>query len=113
MANQFIQGNLSHPGNFEAVVWEEVGGTKQLIHYYRDNNDPKFPWYPQPSQTPNPNDIISRNAGSQGALIQSTFNTPQHPGSFEVLVAEGPDVVHYYRDNSNTGNSWVKDGVIP
>lgn len=38
----FIQSNYGGTGNFEVVVPRLGGG---LAHYWRDNDDPNFPWY--------------------------------------------------------------------
>lgn len=93
---RFIQSSLGNPGNFEAVVYQ-VGN--KLVHYYRDNSNPEMlNWI-------GPTAIISHNASSSGAIIQSDLGKPGNPGNFEVLVLEGNKVVHYYRDNSNY--QWV------
>jgi hypothetical protein len=89
--------------NFEAVVLEHpTPATKQLTHYYRNNADPKRPWIRTV--------VVSPIANSSGSLIQSTYGLPEHPGNFEVLVLEGSNMVHYYRDNAN--GHWIKGPIV-
>jgi kumamolisin len=42
-----FRGDSSNPGNFEALVNQVVPivGCNATIHYWRDNSDPKLPWY--------------------------------------------------------------------
>jgi hypothetical protein len=94
----------SSPANFEAVVLEgTTPETQALVHYWRNNADPNLPWLRGP--------VISSIPSSSGSLIQSTYGTPQNPGNFELLVLEGSNLVHYWRDNSN-GNVWNKGPVV-
>src|ERR1700732_3997316 len=94
-----------YPGNFEAVVLEKGGPNgKQLVHYWRDSTNPKLPWYRGP--------VISTTATSAGSLIQSTYGVPKYTGNFELLVLEGKNVVHYWRDNSNPNNTWYKGPIV-
>jgi hypothetical protein len=85
-------------GNFEVVVQE--GAT--LVHYWRAQPGP---WQRDPY-------LISNTATSPGVIIQSTFGTPAHMGNFEVLAQEGNNVVHYWRDNGNTNNSWRRAHAV-
>jgi hypothetical protein len=112
MANQFIQSNLNPPGNFEVVVLERNGDKTQLVHYWRNNTDPSLRWHPNAAEPLFPTDIVSTAATAAGAIIQSTFNEPTHPGSFKVLVLENENLKHYYRDNSKTGNGFVVGGLV-
>ena len=86
----FIQGNLgASKNNFEAVVLEG----SNLVHYYKDNSTPGNQWVETYT--------ISTSASSAGCLIQSNLGAPGSPGNLEVVVLEGNNLVHYYRDNSN------------
>jgi len=92
----FIQSTYSTPnapGNFEAVLLQG----KNLVHYYRDNSSTGKGKWNGPTAT------ISTKATAPGCIIQSSYSTPNAPGNFEVVVLEGSNLVHYYRDNSSTG----------
>jgi hypothetical protein len=100
----FIQstyGTPSAPGNFEAVLLQG----NNLVHYYRDNTaNGGEKWY---STT-----IISSKATAPGSIIQGSYGTPNSPGNFEVVVLEGNNLVHYYRDNSSNGGQKWGDGTV-
>ncbi|KAH0558641.1 hypothetical protein GP486_004708 [Trichoglossum hirsutum] len=108
MANRFIESTFGTPGNFELVT-RDGGNPAKLVHLWRGSD---FVWQPELSQAANSSDLISSNAGSPGAIIQSSFGTPDHPGNFEVLVLEGTDLVHYYRDNSNPSSNWQRTRAV-
>jgi hypothetical protein len=94
---QSTYGTPSNPGNFEVVVPEG----NNLVHYWCDNGDPGHPWI-------GPTATISTKATGPASLIQSTYGAPQNPGNFEVVVLEGNNLVHYWRDNQAGGsNSWI------
>jgi len=99
----FIQssyGTPDSPGNFEAVIFSPDQG---LVHYYRDNTQGGS-W--------NSTAVISSTATGPGCIIQSSFKgTPDAPGNFEVVVLEGSNLVHYYRDNTNN-QTWNPTAVI-
>jgi len=90
------------PGNFEVVVLEG----NNLVHYYRDNSSGGGQkWF----QTA----VISSSATGPGTLIQTSYGTPNAPGNLEVIVPEGINYVHYYRDDSATGGGkWYKGVVV-
>jgi hypothetical protein len=100
----FIQstyGTPNSPGNFEAVLLQG----KNLVHYYRDNtNGGSKKW----SRTT----VISSKATGPGSIIQSSYSTPYAPGNFEVVVLEGNNLVHYYRDNSSKGKEAWRGGTV-
>jgi len=98
-SGRFVQSSYGFPGNFELVVFES--GDK-LAHYYRNNDSSQQPW----SRTA----TISNSASSSGAILQSTFGIISHPGNFEVLVLEGTNIVHYFRDNSN--GEWSRTAIV-
>lgn len=93
-----IQGDFGGGpiANFEAVV---VEGSK-LVHYWRDNSSLSEPWQR--------GDVITSNATGPGWLVQSDWQTDGH-GHLEVVVLEGNNFVHYYRDDTG----WHRDpGII-
>jgi hypothetical protein len=92
----FIQstyGTPNAPGNFEVVLLQG----NNLVHYYRDNSSAGGEKWHGPTAT------ISSKATAPGCIIQSSYSTPDAPGNFEVVVLEGNNLVHYYRDNSSAG----------
>jgi hypothetical protein len=92
-------GKPGSPANFEAVILEG----KNLVHYWRDNSNGNK-W--------NRQDVITSSATGAGALIQSTYKgNSGAPGNFEVVVLEGSNLVHYWRDNAN-GNKWIRQAII-
>jgi hypothetical protein len=112
-AASFIQstfGAPGNPGNFEALVLESNPAHPDfppynLVHYWRDNSTPGFPW--------NKSVVVSSSAIGPATLIQSTFHAAGKPGNFEVLVAEeGNTVTHYWRDDSNPALPWNSDTVL-
>jgi hypothetical protein len=113
MTNRFIQSTYGTPGNFELAILDGSLPPK-LIHFWRDNSTGAHLWYPGDlnKNKPAASDIISSAATSSAALIQSSFGTPNHPGNFELLVLEGSNLVHYYRDNTKPTDGWVKGGVV-
>jgi len=48
---------------------------------------------------------------SAGCIIQSDFGSSSHK-NFETVILEGHDLVHYWRDNANTGYTWHRAQVI-
>jgi len=74
------------------------------MHYFRDNSTPGKPW----SKTA----AITTTATGDATIIQSSYGTPQVVGDFEVVVFEGRDLVHYWRDNGSTELPWIKTVVI-
>jgi len=92
-----IQSNFGKQGDFEVVVRE---GNK-LRHYWRDNDDPTFPW--------NKGVLFGDNVGSAPALIQSSLGKK---GNFEVVVREGNELCHYWRDNDDPNLPWNKEAIF-
>jgi hypothetical protein len=76
-----------------------------LIHYRRDNSNGS-------DQTWILEAIVSNKATGAGSMIQSTFGTPDYPGSFEVVVPEGSNLVHYSRDNTQQNPTWSGPTII-
>ncbi|KAH8885647.1 hypothetical protein GQ53DRAFT_845317 [Thozetella sp. PMI_491] len=96
-----IQGNFYKQGNFELVV---PCAERGLVHYYRENDDPDYPW---------------RRGGWFGrslkgvtsvSLIQSNYGSPH--GNFEVVcVAEGR-LYSFYRDHGSEPHRWAGPHAI-
>ncbi len=84
-------------GNFEVVALEG----KQLVHYWKDNV--KNQWYRAA--------VITERATSSGWIVQSRIRDGQH-GNFEVVVCEGSQLVHYWKDNSDLASPWRRGQVI-
>src|ERR1700733_15633122 len=77
MTQALIQSTFGQPGNFELLVLQNSHPSKNLEHYFRDNNPAGTKqWNPSPAQTISSNDIITSHATSPGAIIQSTFGNP-------------------------------------
>jgi hypothetical protein len=86
-------------GNFEAIVLEG----QNLVHYWRDRDNPGV-WHR--------GSTITSIASGPGSLIQSSFRArPDVPGNLEVVVLEGRNLVHYWRDSVNPG-SWHRGDVV-
>src|SRR3954454_24351811 len=81
-----VQGNFGAVGNFQLVVPSTNGG---LRHYWRNNNAAGFPWV-------GPEFFGSGFAGG-ASIIQSNFGTGL--GNFEVILAEGGRLAHYWRED--------------
>jgi len=89
-------------GNFEAVVLERGGPSgKQLVHYWRDNSN-GYRWYRGP--------IISTNATADAALIQGNLPTGSRHGNLELLVHEGRNLVHYWREENS--KQWFRGPTV-
>jgi hypothetical protein len=84
--------------NFEAVVMQG----SDLVHYWRDNSDTSLPW--TRGQT------ITTNVTGPGCIIQSDFGGDHK--NFEVVVLQTNELVHYWRDNSNSNLSWRRGQTI-
>jgi hypothetical protein len=83
--------------NFEVVVCEGSGpGPYALVHYTFDGTS----W--------NLGEVITWKATGAACLTQSDISDAGH-GHFEVVVPEGNELVHYWRDDS----SWYQGQSIP
>jgi len=95
---QSSYGTPNHLGNFEVVTLEG----NNLVHYFRDNGPGKW----------SRGAVITTKATAPGSLIQSSYGTPGATGNFEVVVTEGKDLVHYWRNNSPGKGNWIRQAVI-
>lgn len=97
--------------NLEAVV--RVHGRRtfegdRLVFYYVDDAHQAPRWN-------GPFEIVADGAPIMGvtgrpAFIQSTFGTV---GNFELIVPQGNQLVHYWRDNGARGFPWHRAGPLP
>lgn len=83
-------------GNFEAVILQG----NNLVHYWRDQN---CDWHF--------GEVITPYATGPGSLIQSRFKGDGVHGNLEVVVPEGNELVHYWRDSRAPGQ-WNFGAVI-
>jgi hypothetical protein len=96
-----FRSDPNRPGNFETLVLEE----HNLVHYSRDNSDSTLPWQKGV--------VVSSYATGPASLIEGSFRTdPGRPGNFEALVQEENNLVHYWRDNSNTVLAWRRGVTV-
>ena len=85
--------------NLEALIMEG----NQLVHYWR-TSVPDFRWHRGA--------VVCDGVTGPATMLQSEFRADKkHHGNFEVLVLQGNNIVHYWRDNSATNKPW-KRGVI-
>ena len=86
-------------GNFEVVVQKG----DQLCHYWRNNT-----WNPKKGYEWNgPTQCFGENIRSAPALIQSDFiEKGARYGNFEVLVQQGDQLCHWYRNNADCTGTW-------
>ena len=101
MSNFLVQGTFGTQGNFEVVVPLSTGG---LVHLFRKNDDPTFPW------TVDQVFATNLNFGS-ASLIQSSFG----PGNLEVVAQSTSLLLHFWRDAGPSftwsGPTQIFDGV--
>jgi hypothetical protein len=103
---RFIGNPIRNPGHFQVVVLEdnEPKG-KELVLYTRDNAKPDRPWQKGV--------VITTKATGPGSLIQNTLiGMPGATGNYELVVLEGTNLVHYWRDNHTTGTPWHRGEII-
>jgi|GEM_PF-1136623 len=97
----------ARPGNLESVILEG----NELRHYSHDSSDVTKPWQKSPQ-------VITSQATGSGCiterLSERLIDEPGviRPGNFEVIVLEGSNLRHYSRDNSNSNNPWVLQGLV-
>jgi hypothetical protein len=87
MSGYFIQSRFGTQGNFEVVAPSSSGG---LAHYWRNNDDPRFPWngpFPFGGSLGNIDGV---------SLIQSNFGDP---GNLEVIAIARGQAYHFVRDS--------------
>jgi hypothetical protein len=91
MSPALIQSTVGDVENFEVVVQQG----EQLCHWYRDNDNPALEW--------RSGRCFAQGATSAPALIQSSFGDI---GNFEVVVQQGEQLCHWYRDNDDPALEW-------
>ncbi len=98
-----IQSRFGTKGNFEVVVPSSDGG---LVHFWRDNDDPRQPWHGPTS--------FGRSLGmvDSASLIQSNFG---YPGNLEVVASVGGQAYHFWRDSGpffNWNGPFLLSGIF-
>jgi hypothetical protein len=81
-----------------------------LVHYTYDGSA----WSVDPFMAPgsgNTAAIVTSRATGAGCITQSDIADGEH-GNFEVIVPEGNNLVHYWRDNANPSLPWQQGQVI-
>ena len=101
-----IQSSFGEENNFEVVV-PLLGSNRhaELWHFFRDN-DAGGPWV-KVRRITEVGDVVL----GPGSIIQGTRGPDAN--NFEVVVpilgqGGGPELWHYFHDNSNLGSEWVK-----
>ncbi|MBO3745267.1 hypothetical protein J5X84_04240 [Streptosporangiaceae bacterium NEAU-GS5] len=96
-----IQGNYGGRGNFELVC---VLGTGQMQHWFRAN-DSGGGWYPTA--------VFGGGVSSPPVMIQGQYGmtTENSIGNFELCVAAGGRVQHWWRNNTY-GQTWTMSAVF-
>lgn len=92
-----LKSGGAQQGNFEVVVQEG----NRLAHYWHDNSKPHGPWHFS--------ELFGTDIRSGPSFIQSTLKAvgSQH-GNFELVVREGSQLVHYWRDNRGPIGNWKR-----
>jgi Papain family cysteine protease len=96
-----IQSSYGVQGNFELVC---TLGTGQMQHWWRDN-DHGMVWQPGP--------VFGSGISSPAVMIQGQYGmaTENGTGNFELCVAAGGRVQHWWRNNGGDG-SWQCSAVF-
>jgi hypothetical protein len=103
----FIQSAFGKQGNFEMLVPEG----ERLVHYWRDNDAPGFPWHQGSDVVAAPSLTAPIKYAVKGAtLLQGNFGGNLeavvwlHPESWTVQPLNGPSpgdsLVHYYLERN-------------
>jgi len=96
-----FRADASKPGNFEALILQG----NNIMHYWRNTSDSALPWWPGV--------IVSSAATGPASLIESSYRADANdPGNFEALILEGNNIVHYWRDNSNSALPWNRGAIV-
>ena len=90
-----IQSHYGEQGNFELVA---VLTTGQMQHFWRDNDAGEV-WHA--------GEVFGQNVQSPPCMIEGQYGAANETavGNFELCVAVGGQVQHYYRDNQ-AGGIW-------
>ncbi|MFD0768979.1 hypothetical protein ACFQZ1_08680 [Bacillus sp. CGMCC 1.60114] len=99
-----VQSIFGTKGNFELVVPQ---GNK-LKHYYRDNDQPNYPWSLTASQPKSGGVGFVQSNPTSVTLIQSNFKGDGYTGNLEMIVrmtpvldpeGNGDWLAHYFLDS--------------
>ncbi|OCL14317.1 hypothetical protein AOQ84DRAFT_351571 [Glonium stellatum] len=92
-------------GNYEFILLAANPNSPVVLeHWWRNNTDPARPWTRAKT--------IDVGLTSSGALMQSSYGNPGQPGNFEIVVHQGGNLVHYWRNNSDGSEPWIESGVV-
>ena len=83
-----IQSTHGTKGNFEVVAPLMGGG---LVHLYRDNDMPGFPWHEE-----------ARFGAGLGEVDAVVFIQNRQSGNFELIARAGSKLYHLYRDGASS-----------
>jgi len=89
-------GTPGSNGGLEVIALEKNPNSRnqgKLVRYYRATVD--SPWVGP--------ELISSKATGPGSIFQSNYGNP-NAGNLEVVVQEGKNLVHYYRDNRESSD---------
>ena len=96
-----FRADSGKPYNFEAMLLQG----NQLFHVWRDNSDPSLSWHVGA--------VVSQAATADACIIESDYRSGSgNPGNFEILVLEGNNIVHYWRNNSDPSEPWSSSAVV-
>ena len=88
--SSLVQGTYGNHGNFELIIRGAYNG---LVHLWRNNDLPGFPWSNSNFFGPSTDSYLG------AALIQSNFQTPGSVGNLEVTATTALGQLHaYWRD---------------
>ena len=95
-------GVAGTPANFELFVQEGP----VIGHWFRDNSDPNLPWIRITSVL-----AAGDKASGPACVIQGDYGAGAH-GNFELIVPEGGNLIHYWRDNTQSSTPWLKGVTV-
>jgi hypothetical protein len=85
--------------NQEAMVLEG----RNMVHYWMNGSTRKWAR----------SVVVSSQATAPASITVSGYRNDVHaPGNLEVLIPEGNNLVHYWRDNSASGFPWKRSVVV-
>ena len=98
-----VQSQFGTQGNFELVCTLDSG---QMQHWWRNNDDPNKPWVAGVT--------FGSGIESHPCMIEGMYGatTEYSAGNFELCVAAGGMVQHWWRDNSNSSLPWSRSATF-
>jgi len=97
-----VQSRFGNHGNLEVVC---VLNSGQMKHYWRDD-DHGFVWKDGPT--------FGNNIGSPPCMIEGQYGSSNEDrvGNFELCVASGGEIQHWWRNNQSNSLEWVKSATF-